>query len=621
MMLSLVMFSCHSAAHVTQLTFRSADPAAPGRRRRRLETGHELQGNLHTLGYFSANVCLGTPELSFDLIVDTGSALTALPCVGCTECGAHQHATYSNRRYDASLSSSSSQLNCGDERCVSHRCEANQQCAYSVSYTEGSSIRGHMVAETFWFSSSAHGGHTPVGAVFGCQTYESGLFRSQVADGITGFSRGGGFGRTLFDSLLAAHSDAQNAFSICLSQTVGAMVLGGSVRAGAALQWIPVSPGGSSYAIELNDITIDGTSIGTPSSSYRTTIVDTGTTFMYLPTSAYSTVRDHWRTHCPWGNCADRAASGEYPDDYCYTMSATEMRSFSPHELVFANGVRLPFGPSQYAYELRSGVWCLGIFDNEHNGAVIGGACMRDYEVVFDNANHRLAFAPSDCDGMHRGGHPSVLEHGYGLNGCGAGAQAEPESSPPPPSPLSPLPPPPPGPPPPPPPPPLPPGHVESPHLPPLPPEAPPSPAPAPPPLQLPPDAYTSSGRGRERANDGGGYLTLLSDESWLLANTTSWAEFAQTLEKLHPGAAAAIAVGSTLLCCVSVLGACCLHARHKRKAREYEERIRLFGIGQELSAFDADERAAVALDATVPSQFAKTFEVNGKQYDYDPDL
>ena len=27
---------------------------------------------------------------------------------------------------------------------------------------------------------------------------------------------------------------------------------------------------------------------------------------------------------------------------------------------------------------------CLGIFDNEHNGAVIGGANMRNNEVIFD---------------------------------------------------------------------------------------------------------------------------------------------------------------------------------------------------------------------------------------------
>jgi hypothetical protein len=361
----LMMVPMHSAGHVTQLTFRSADAAAPGSRRRRLETGHELQGNLHTLGYFSANVCLGTPALSFDLIVDTGSALTALPCAGCSECGTHQHATYSSRRFDASQSSSAQQLDCGDSRCQSHRCEANSQCAYSVSYTEGSSIRGHMVSETFWFASAAHGSHTPVGATFGCQTYESGLFRSQVADGITGFSRGSGFGQTLFEALLAAHSDAANAFSICLSQTVGAMVLGGAVSDAASLQWIPTSAGGSSYAIELNDITIDGRSIGAPSGSYRTTIVDTGTTFMYLPTAAYNTVRDHWRSHCPWGVCGERAASGEYPDDYCYTMSPSEMRAFSPHELVFANGVRLPFGPAQYAYELRAGVWCLGIFGTD----------------------------------------------------------------------------------------------------------------------------------------------------------------------------------------------------------------------------------------------------------------
>lgn len=210
---------------------------------------------------------------------------------------------------------------------------------------------------------------------------------------------------------------------------------------------------------------------------------------------------------------------------------------------------------------------------------------MRDYEVVFDNANHRIAFVPSDCQGMHDGGRAPVLQSGYGLNGCGAEAGVRPELSPPPPPPPPPVPSPgPPPPDPPPPPPPLPPGHVESPRVPPSPPDAPPSPAPAPPPLQLPPvdqaadgsaasdAAAVATGRGRERANDSGGYLTLLSDESWLLANTTSWAEFAQTLERLHPGAAAAIAIGSTLLCCLSVLGACCLRMRLKRMSREYEE-------------------------------------------------
>jgi len=53
----------------------------------------------------------------------------------------------------------------------------------------------------------------------------------------------------------------------------------------------------------------------------------------------------------------------------------------TPMALKFGNGVTLDFGPRNYAYELRKGIWCMGVFDNEHNGAVIGGATMRNYEV------------------------------------------------------------------------------------------------------------------------------------------------------------------------------------------------------------------------------------------------
>ena len=99
------------------------------------------------------------------------------------------------------------------------------------------------------------------------------------------------------------------------------------------------------------------------------------------PPDAYRPVRDHFRSHCPWGTCGARAAKGEYPDDYCYTMSAAEVDQLTPMTLHMANGVSIDFGPRQYAYELRAGVWCLGVFDNEHNGAVIGAANMRNHEV------------------------------------------------------------------------------------------------------------------------------------------------------------------------------------------------------------------------------------------------
>ena len=107
---------------------------------------------------------------------------------------------------------------------------------------------------------------------------------------------------------------APDIFSICLSETVGAMVLGGALpnaTVGGNWSWIPYT-GGGSYGVALHDIRIAGASIGVPHIRYYRTIVDSGTTFMYLPPDAYSAVKGHFRSHCPWGSCSSRSTKGEY---------------------------------------------------------------------------------------------------------------------------------------------------------------------------------------------------------------------------------------------------------------------------------------------------------------------
>ena len=169
---------------------------------------------------------------------------------------------------------------------------------------------------------------------------------------------------------------APDTFSICLTETHGALLMGATVptELAASPLWIPYS--GSSYSVSVRDLRIDGVSVGVSPSAYMATIVDSGTTFMYLPPAAYKPVRDRFRSKCPWGTCTARAAKGEYPDDYCYTMTLSELDRFASMSIHFSNGVTLSLGPRQYGYELRSGVFCLGIFDNAHNGMVIGAANM-----------------------------------------------------------------------------------------------------------------------------------------------------------------------------------------------------------------------------------------------------
>ena len=213
---ALLCVTARPEPHITPLTFKAADPIT--KKRRKLSgAANRMHGDLSSLGYFSADLCLGTPAMSFDLILDTGSSLTALPCSGCSQCGAHQHGAVGNKRYDVTASSTGHVVGCGDAQCASHRCSSGQ-CAYSVSYTEGSSIRGHMVSDTFWLA-GAEGARVGVPHAFGCQMYESGLFYKQVADGISGLQPSGG---TLFRSLRVAMG-APDIFSICLSEEVGAM--------------------------------------------------------------------------------------------------------------------------------------------------------------------------------------------------------------------------------------------------------------------------------------------------------------------------------------------------------------------------------------------------------------
>ena len=110
-----------------------------------------------------------------------------------------------------------------------------------------------------------------------------------MADGISGFSQASTYGPTLFDYLRQA-THAPNVFSMCLSEKVGGMVLGASVPADLHANWIPYT-GGSSYVVGLADIKINGATIKCSSTRYASTIVDSGTTFMYLPPDAYRPVR------------------------------------------------------------------------------------------------------------------------------------------------------------------------------------------------------------------------------------------------------------------------------------------------------------------------------------------
>lgn len=219
-----VTFSILGEDEVQRRRLGSAEPqnssAAPlpwQRRRSQVEEG-TLVGNTEPLGYFYAQIHVGTPGQLFTVIVDTGSSLTAVPCSGCLACGTHTNPYFEPTASATFMDGCSSVPNC--QSC------SGGHCTYSVHYVEGSSISGHLALDQIgMIEAGAASGASELTALstFGCQTAESGMFRSQLADGIIGL----GYGRynNVADEYVAQHN-LRDTVTFCVSRTGGTLSFG-----------------------------------------------------------------------------------------------------------------------------------------------------------------------------------------------------------------------------------------------------------------------------------------------------------------------------------------------------------------------------------------------------------
>ena len=178
-----------------------------------------------------------SPPRPYNLIVDTGSSVTALPCASCTQCGTH--VCGQRGRFDTQQSKTARYVGCSTPGVRCAPCSGSK-CMYSVHYTEGSAISGHVVEDVVQLRTRAITSGDPstppnrtaaVKSFFGCQTKETGMFYRQQADGILGVQRSStGHMPTLLTSLVAAEK-APNSFSLCLTDTSGLFLMGGSLSA------------------------------------------------------------------------------------------------------------------------------------------------------------------------------------------------------------------------------------------------------------------------------------------------------------------------------------------------------------------------------------------------------
>ncbi|CAN6176058.1 unnamed protein product [Urochloa humidicola] len=333
-----------------------------------------LHDDLLTNGYYTTRLYIGTPPQEFALIVDSGSTVTYVPCATCEQCGNHQ-----DPRFQPDLSSTYSPVKCN----VDCTCDNDKnQCTYERQYAEMSSSSGVLGEDIVSFGRESE--LKPQRAVFGCENSETGDLFSQHADGIMGLGRGQ---LSIMDQLVDP------------------------VR----------SP---YYNIELKEIHVGGKQLRVDPKVFDSkhgTVLDSGTTYAYLPEHAFVAFKDAVisKVH------SLKKIRGPDPNykDICFAGAGRNVSKlhevFPDVDMVFGNGQKLSLTPENYLFRHSKvdGAYCLGVFQNGKDPTtLLGGIIVRNTLVTYDRHNEKIGFWKTNCselwERLHIGGAPSPAPSG-----------------------------------------------------------------------------------------------------------------------------------------------------------------------------------------------------------------
>ena len=423
------------------------------------------------------------------VIVDTGSHFTGFPVAGeCVNCGEDHH---TDPHFDPALSETFQTLRCPAE-CVEtfecerpatttelkvgdttntsnyffrHRRNNYPRCSFTQAYTEGSSWTAYQARDIVYCGSGANliEAVDPLDTkyslrfLFGCLKANTGLFVTQLADGIMGMSA---HELTLPKQLYNERKVEYNMFAMCFRKelgtskkgvTAGSMTLGG---VSSALDTSPmvyarnIRPYGwyTVYVEKIYIATKGGTKFlfddpsKTPTTIMdehsivpllgfepsevnrdRGVIVDSGTTDTYLSSTVRKEFTSAWK----------RATGFEYSNSAVYLTqeqlknlptllvqlqasvtiplpsNETTRASFSKPVLGqvgyldpdHTGDVLLAIPATSYMeYSPTIKLYTSRLFFTESRGGVIGANAMQGHNILFDWQHGRIGFAHSSCN-------------------------------------------------------------------------------------------------------------------------------------------------------------------------------------------------------------------------------
>jgi len=339
----------------------------------------KLYGNVHTYAYWFVDLLVGTPPQRTSVIVDTGSTVCAFACSACSHCGSHM-----DKSFDIAASSTAAWSSCASD-CPSGTCSENQ-CSYSISYSEGSSLSG------FWFTDVVQLGdlveeNLAMKSYLGCHTSENNLFYTQSAGGILGLApaRNDEFPMIL-GSLFSDNRINKQVFSLCLSAEGGELTVGGHIGNESELVFFPMKTV-TFYTISLSEVSIGSSVIGTV---FAPAIIDSGTTLTYIPPETYNKLSEKIETVVESKKISKYSNRCWETWDFSYFPNISFHFEGSPETVIW--------GPDSYLYKSKERMLCYAFAASGNSReTVLGASFLVNRNVVFDLDRGRLGMANHDC--------------------------------------------------------------------------------------------------------------------------------------------------------------------------------------------------------------------------------
>ncbi|VAI40133.1 unnamed protein product [Triticum turgidum subsp. durum] len=375
---------------------------------------------------YYTGVKLGTPPKEYTLQFDTGSDLVWVSCTPCTGCPASTNPNIKLENYNPDSSSTSSRISCSDKMCA-HALETgyavcqtseypNKQCSYAETYADGTAASGYYVSDTFYFDKYVGQKRVTSSAsiFFGCSNSRSYQFQT---DGIIGF------GQNAISAISQLNSQgvSSKVFSHCLRGLKDGSKDGGGILVVGEVKWTglvftPIIPSQDHYNVNMKGIAVNGKNISIDSSWLTTsnaqgTIVDSGTTLVYLADGAYDPVITAINDVAHAGSINSFIMNGSQ----CYYKNISNVSLFPTVTLYFDGGASMTMGPKDYLVPMfhydglqdKDPMLCIGFqpskgLDNffQHT-TILGDIVLHDKIFMYNLETKQIGWVHYNCSHLN----------------------------------------------------------------------------------------------------------------------------------------------------------------------------------------------------------------------------